>query len=62
MSEPVQTCRLCGRSVVVVQGGRGFPPDVAKRKLRKLCAADGCACEPEYTAGIDPRLKRRLGL
>lgn len=48
---PRQRCQLCGRSVVVMDAGRGFPPDVAARKLRRLCKADGCDSEPRYTAG-----------
>jgi hypothetical protein len=52
MSEPVQTCQLCQRSVIVTPDGRGFPPDIAKRKLRKLCNADGCVSSPRYTAGF----------
>jgi hypothetical protein len=35
-----------------VPDGRGFPPDIAKRKLRKLCASNGCSCDPVYRAGI----------
>lgn len=52
MSEPTQTCTACGRVVVVQQTGRGFPPDVAKRKLAKLCAADGHESRPQYRAGV----------
>lgn len=52
MTTPKQTCQLCGRVQFVVNDGRGFPPDIAKRKLVKLCKADGCPCEPKYTAGI----------
>jgi uncharacterized protein CbrC (UPF0167 family) len=50
---PVQTCRLCGRVEPVRDTGRGFPPDAAKHRLRKWCKADGCPCEPTYTAGFD---------
>ena len=52
MTEPTVTCALCERSVIVRPDGRGFPPDIAKRKLRKLCKAEGCQCEPVYRAGI----------
>jgi hypothetical protein len=52
MSQPTQRCALCGRSMVVHPDGRGFPPDITKRKLRKACKADGCPCEPQYRAGI----------
>lgn len=54
--EPTVTCALCGRRMVVQQTGRGFPPDVARRKLKKACVADGCECEPVYRAGVVLRL------
>lgn len=60
MSAPTVTCQLCGRSRIVTPDGRGFPPDIAKRKLRRECAANGCACDPQYRAGIDPRLERLI--
>ena len=50
--EPTQTCALCGRVEVVNVYGRGFPPDAAKKRLRKLCAANGCPCDPQYMAGV----------
>ena len=53
MSEPTQTCQACGRSVTVVPNGRGFPPRIAERRLRKLCAENGCeSCKPQYRAGL----------
>ena len=52
MSEPVQTCQICGQSVIVQPDGRGFPPDIAKRKLKRLCKAAGCVSNPQYTAGF----------
>ena len=52
MSEPTVTCGKCGRQRIVVPDGRGFPPDIAKRKLRKECRADGCDGEPQYRAGL----------
>jgi len=52
MSLPTQTCGLCGRVVTVTWDGRGFPPDIAKRKLVKACKAEGCPCEPHYLAGF----------
>jgi hypothetical protein len=52
MRDPRQTCTACGRSIIVEQTGRGFPPDVAKRKLQKACKANGCPCTPVYTAGL----------
>lgn len=60
MSEPVQACTLCGRQVTVTHDGRGFPPLIAERRLRKLCAAAGCDCDPQYTAGISMNLAERL--
>ena len=52
MSQPTQTCRLCGLVEVVRPDGRGFPPDIAKRRLAKRCAADGCPSDPQYRAGL----------
>lgn len=52
MSEPTQTCLRCGRVEIVRPDGRGFPPDIAKRKLRKACKENGCPCEPQYRAGL----------
>ena len=52
MSEPTQTCKLCGRQVIVRPVGNTFPPDAAKRRLRKRCNAAGCPSKPTYTAGI----------
>lgn len=57
-SEPTQTCELCGRKVQVIDTGRGFPPDVAKRELTRACHAANCHCRPVYRAGVqigDPR-------
>lgn len=53
MSEPTVTCRNCGRFRVVTPDGRGFPPDIAKRKLAKDCKAGGCTeSQPQYLAGL----------
>lgn len=52
MAEPTQTCLLCNRVVTVVPSGRGFPPDVAARKLAKICAAAGHVSRPQYRAGL----------
>ena len=53
MSAPTQTCVVCGDTEACKLDGRGgFPPDVAKRRLAKRCAAKGHVCEPIYTAGI----------
>ena len=35
-AEPTYTCGECGRVVVVRRDGRGFPPDIAKRRLVRL--------------------------
>lgn len=51
-SQPVQRCGFCGRIEVVRPDGRGFPPDIAKRRLVKACGAAGCPCFPEYRAGF----------
>lgn len=52
MSEPYQVCELCRRSVAVVPDGRGFPPDIAKRKLKRLCSLSNCPSQPKYYAGF----------
>lgn len=52
MSEPIQTCQLCGRVEAVMPVGRSFPPDAAKRRLKKRCEAAGCNSQPQYTAGV----------
>lgn len=54
MSDPTMSCDLCRRRVPVVATGRGFPPDSARRKLKRLCAANGCTCSPSYRAGVGP--------
>lgn len=51
MSEPTQTCQVCGDVEVVRPDGRGFPPDIAKRRLAKRCREAGHKCEPKYLAG-----------
>jgi hypothetical protein len=47
-----QTCSLCGRTEQVTPDGRGFPPDIAKRRLIKRCKANGCPSSPTYMATI----------
>ena len=49
---PDQNCKICGRNEPVVPDGRGFPPDIAKRKLKKRCNANGCKSDPQYTADV----------
>lgn len=60
MSEPTQTCTECGRVEVVTPDGRGFPPDIAKRRLAKRCKAAGCPSHPVYRAGMSPGLELLL--
>lgn len=52
MSEPTQTCEICGRQVAVTPDGRGFPPEIARRKLARLCQAAGHISDPKYRAGL----------
>lgn len=52
MSSPTQTCQECGDVEVVKLDGRGFPPDIAKRKLAKRCKAKGHISQPQYRAGL----------
>lgn len=54
-AEPHQTCTFCGTFVVVEPTTRGFPPNVARRKLRKLCQAMGHESRPQYTAAVQHR-------
>lgn len=54
MSQPTQTCKLCGLVEVVKMDGRGFPPGIAERRLKKRCAENGCPSKPSYLAGIAP--------
>lgn len=49
---PIQTCMVCGNVEAVRPDGRGFPPDIAKRRLKKQCKAVGCPCDPQYRAGL----------
>jgi hypothetical protein len=63
MNAPIYACQRCGRTEYVHPDSRGFPPDIAKRKLQKQCRANGCPCpNPVYRAGVDPSLEaiRRL--
>lgn len=32
--------------------GRGFPPDIAKRRLAKRCKEAGHTCKAQYLAGF----------
>lgn len=60
MSEPTQTCQVCGDVEVVRPDGRGFPPDIATRRLSKRCATKGHRCIPKYRAGLSPNLDALL--
>ncbi len=51
-SAPRQTCTTCGAVEYVKPDGRGFPPDIAKRRLAKRCRANGHASTPVYQAGL----------
>lgn len=55
MSGPTYTCQLCGVGVAVQMTSSGFPPDVAKHRLQRLCKLRGCACRPVYRAGVEIR-------
>jgi len=55
MSLPTQTCQLCGMVEVVRQDGRGFPPDIAKRRLKRRCNESGCTSQPTYLVGMSLR-------
>ena len=41
-------CLICRTVVEVVPDGRGFPPGIAKRKLKRSCGNRGCPCVPKY--------------
>jgi len=49
---PQQTCTTCGDKEEVKTDGRGFPPDIAKRKLVKRCKAKGHESTPQYRPTI----------
>jgi len=53
VSEPIQRCLVCGDYEIVKPDGRGFPPDIAGRKLAKRCKARGHMAELKYTAGFN---------
>jgi hypothetical protein len=64
MSSATYRCALCGRQETVVPDGRGFPPDIARRKLVRWCRANDCPSRPVYRAGLSPMLEalvRRAG-
>lgn len=49
---PTQTCTTCGDVEIVRQDGRGFPPDIARRRLERRCKSKGHTCQPQYRAGV----------
>lgn len=55
MSEPTVLCEECLISVIVDYTMGEFPPDVAKKKLEKLCKAQGHTSKPKYRAGLERR-------
>lgn len=52
MREPTITCVLCGNVEVVHLTGRGYPPEMARKRLKARCKADGCPCQAQYLAGV----------
>jgi hypothetical protein len=44
------TCPTCGETEVVTPDGRGFPPDIARRRLAKRCGHK--ALDMTYKAGV----------
>lgn len=58
---PTVMCLLCGAWLEVVPHGRGFPPDIAKRRLTKDCLRRGHDAEPHYRAGFTGRAPQGQG-
>lgn len=53
MTEPTVHCLICQKQLAVKQDGRTrYPVPLAKRRLRRLCAQDGCPSEPKYRPGF----------
>jgi len=52
MSEPQVLCEECLVSVLVDYSMGEFPPDVAKKKLLKICREKGHDSKPKYIAGF----------
>jgi hypothetical protein len=52
MTAPHFRCGVCGTIEIVRPDGRGFPPDIARRRIEKRCKASGHECVPIYRAGI----------
>ena len=51
-AEPTMTCTVCRATEVVHPDGRGYPPDIARRRLIKRCKSAGHVCDPVYQAGF----------
>ena len=51
-TQPTVACLSCGGWLVVQHDGRGHPPDIAKRRLAKQCARNGCTPDITYRAGL----------
>lgn len=60
MTGPTQTCLVCGTVEPVTPDGRGFPPDIAKHRLAKICRANGHVSRPAYRAGLSTRLPKHI--
>lgn len=52
MTQPRMTCAICGRIEIVKADGRGFPPNIARRRLVEACHVYGCTCDPRYSVGF----------
>jgi hypothetical protein len=44
---------VCGAIEIVHPDGRGFPPDIAKKRLAKRCKESGHISKPTYRAGFN---------
>lgn len=52
-SKPLIICEACGESRDCTLHGRAeFPPDAAKRRLRKRCGNPPGSCRFRYQAGL----------
>lgn len=51
-STPRQTCQVCGAVEQVKPDSRGFPPDIAKRRLERRCKTAGHTAVAQYRAGF----------
>ena len=51
MIEPKMLCEECLVSVIVDYAMGEFPPDLARKKLIKMCKEKGHVSKPKYRAG-----------